>query len=56
MYKYMDILANDFKLRKEMGMNGLEIASAKFSFDKRNQKMKKIYQEGLGAIHKLDSR
>lgn len=46
-YHFMDALAKDGKLRKEIGQNGLEIARTKFSFQERNKKMKKIYEEGL---------
>lgn len=46
-YKYMEILVKDPAKRKEMGQKGLNIAAAKFSFEQRNHKMKKIYEEGL---------
>jgi glycosyltransferase involved in cell wall biosynthesis len=46
-YKYMEILVKDPAKRREMGQRGLEIATTRFSFEQRNQKMKKIYEEGL---------
>jgi glycosyltransferase involved in cell wall biosynthesis len=46
-FHYMDILAKDGIARKEMGKNGLAIARTKFSFEQRNKKMKKIYEDGL---------
>ena len=46
-YKYMEILAKDPVKRKKMGQKGLNVATTKFSFEQRNCKMKKIYEEGL---------
>lgn len=48
-YKYLRLLVSNFNLRKTMGLNGLAIARSKFSFDRRNEIMKKIYIEALSA-------
>ncbi len=49
-YHFMEILVKDHIKRKVMGKNGLEIARTKFSFNVRNKKMKKIYEDGLKKI------
>jgi glycosyltransferase involved in cell wall biosynthesis len=46
-YNYMKKLVDDPIARKNMGQRGLEIARTKFSFEVRNKKMKKIYEEAL---------
>lgn len=45
--KNLSILIDDTKLREKMGREGQKIARTKFSFETRNKKLKKIYQEAV---------
>ena len=46
-YSHMRYFIENPSKIKIMGTAGLDIARTKFSFEKRNRKMKKIYEEGL---------
>jgi len=46
-HKYMSILVDDCAMRRKFGLKSLEIARSKFSFEIRNKKMKKIYEDCL---------
>ena len=46
-YKYLRLLVSNFDLRREMGLAGLQIARSKFSFERRNAIMKKVYESAL---------
>ena len=45
--EYMYSLIESMKLRKKMGEAAIEIARSKFSFKRRNMKMKEIYCEAM---------
>ena len=47
LFQYLCLLIDSATLRKTLGFAGIEIARTKFSFRKRNAKMKKIYEEAL---------
>jgi len=41
-------LIEDFEYRRRIGTAGLEVARSKFSVERRNKKMKSIYEKALG--------
>jgi glycosyltransferase involved in cell wall biosynthesis len=51
-YSYMRYFIENPSEIEVMGKAGLEIARSKFSFENRNKKMKKIYEEGLKGLKK----
>jgi len=48
-YEKLKRLIEDFSLRKKLGKNALRVARTKFSFEKRNRIMSRIYREATEA-------